>query len=485
VSLSGSQDFGYFRRLLDAGQVPQLADFDAPGFIAEHHTALPAPACGERICLQTLLGVMTSLSARANCTMLQLGLNSPIEATPGNRPPLNLSVVVDVSGSMATAGKIDFVRSGLGLLIDGLRDTDKLAIVTYSSGVSVPFPMEEIALGRARARGVAQGLVAEGSTNLHGGLEQGYRQAALGYDSGRQNRVILLSDGQPTAGITDQPSIIAMSRAHNSDGIGLTTIGLGTDFNAGLMRDLALQADGNFYFLEDSSAVSEVFTEELSYFTVPVAFDLRLTLTAGSAYLFGRAYGSPFWTDTAAGGQLEIPSVFLAHRDSASDQTPQGGRRGGGSALLVELMPRALADDGSGVKSAEVAEVELSFREPGTNRTVTETAVVDYPYSPWVTPATGHFQGRDLAVVQKSFVMLNIYMGIERACRAFHERNDAPGALAGLRRLIAAVDDYNEEVRDADITADRALLAQLVSVMERNGTERVDEPAPVNPWPAD
>jgi Ca-activated chloride channel homolog len=485
VSISGSQDFGYFRRLLDAGQVPRPGDFDAAGFFAEHHTALPPPTCGERICLQTLLGVMTSLSADAGCTMLQLGLNSPIEANPGNRPPLNLSVVVDVSGSMAAAGKIDFVRQGLGLLIDGLRDGDNLAIVTYSTDVAVPFPMADITLNRAQARAVASGLVAAGSTNLYGGLERGYAEAARHYDSGRQNRVIMLSDGQPTAGIVDAASIVAMSRAHNSDGIGLTTIGLGTDFNAALMRDLALQADGNFYFLEDSAAVGEVFTEELSYFTVPVAFDLRLRLTAGAPYAFGRAYGSPFWVDTAAGGELAIPSVFLAHRESDDDQTPDGGRRGGGSALLVELEPRALADDGSGATTAEVGRVELSFREPGTNRIVTEAVTIAYPFASWVMPEAGYFQGRDIAVVQKSFVMLNIYIGIERASHAFHENDDAPGALAGLRRLLAAVDDYNEEIADADIASDRALLVQLIAVIERNGIPRVEQPPRANPWPAD
>jgi Ca-activated chloride channel homolog len=389
VSLSGSQDFGYFRRLLDAGQVPRPGDFDASGFFAEHHSALPPPTCGERICLQTLLAAMTSLSTDARCTMLQLGLNSPIEANPGNRPPLNLSVVVDVSGSMAAAGKIDFVRQGLGLLIDGLRDGDNLAIITYSTDVAVPFPMADITLNRVQARAVASGLVANGSTNLHGGLQRGYAEAASHYDSGRQNRVIMLSDGQPTAGITDSASILAMSRAHNSDGIGLTTIGLGTDFNAALMRDLALQADGNFYFLEDSAAVGEVFTEELSYFTVPVAFDLRLRLTAGAPYLFGRAYGSPFWANTLAGGELVIPSVFLAHRVSADDQTPDGGRRGGGSALLVELEPRALTDDGSGATTAQVGRAELSFREPGSDRTVTQAVTIDYPFAPWVMPESG------------------------------------------------------------------------------------------------
>ena len=55
----------------------------------------------------------------------------------------------------------------------------------------------------------------------------------------------------------------------------------------------------------------------------------------------------------------------------------------------------------------------------------------------------------------------------------------------GLRRLLAAVDDYNEEVADADIASDRALLVQLIAVIERNGIPRVEQPPRVNPWPAD
>ena len=62
ISLGGAQDFGYFRALLDAGRVPETKDFDAAGFFAEHHTQLPPPTCGERVCLQTMLAVMSNLS---------------------------------------------------------------------------------------------------------------------------------------------------------------------------------------------------------------------------------------------------------------------------------------------------------------------------------------------------------------------------------------------------------------------------------------
>ena len=314
VSFGGAQDFGFFRGQLEAGLVPSMASLDAPGFFAEHHVQLPPPACGARICLQPMVAVMGNLMNGENCTMLNLGLNSPIAADPGERPPLSLAVVVDVSGSMQGA-KIEFVRQGLELLIDGMRDEDELAIITYSDAAEVVTEMTPVGSARVELRRVARGLQADGATNLHAGLIAGYRQVLDTIDGDRQNRVILLSDGVPTAGITHVQSILEESRGYNSDGIGLTTVGLGHDFNIELMRGLAEQADGNFYFLEDSGAVDEVFDEELSFFVVPVAFDLELSLTAGSDYEFGRAMGSPLGEDRAAGGALEIPSVFVAHRD--------------------------------------------------------------------------------------------------------------------------------------------------------------------------
>jgi Ca-activated chloride channel family protein len=485
VALGGAQDFGYFRRLVTAGQVPRTQDFDAAGFFAEHHTKLPAPVCGQRVCLQTMMAVMTSLSSSASCTMLQLGLNSTLVADPAMRPPLNLVVSVDVSGSMNTGGKIEFVRAGLEQLIDGLRDTDKLALVSYSDQAKLLFPMADVGLRRAELRALIQGLQANGATALHDGLQMAYAEALKNHDSGRQNRVILLSDGQPTIGITSSPAIVAMSRGYNSDGVGLTTIGVGTDFNPVLMRELAQQADGNFYFVENAGAVKEVFGDELSYFTVPVAYDLKLELEAGSLYNLGHAYGSSFWKEGGlTSGGLEVPSVFLAHRRSHDDQTAEGGRRGGGSALLVELMPKHAVDDGSGATTAQVARVRVSFREPGSNRIVTDEVLVNYPHAPWVTPEQGFFQSSDVTIVQKSFVMLNLYTAIEEACRDFHG-GERRSILPRLRRLRAAVVDYNEEVKDQDIVSDLALLDQLITVLRQSGVIDPETQPPANPWPAD
>jgi Ca-activated chloride channel family protein len=294
--------------------------------------------------------------------------------------------------------------------------------------------------------------------------------------------VILLSDGNPTAGVIATDSILSDSRAYNSDGIGLTTVGLGADFNIALMRGLAQQADGNFYFLEDAGAVGEVFEEELSFFVVPVAFDLSLTVEAGPDYDFGRALGTPFWSNSARGGRLDVPSVFLAHRDSDQDVTKDDGRRGGGSSLLVELMPRA---ESSGEEDPLVATLELSFRDPESNELVEDQVVVSYPHPAQVLEERGYFDAAKLASIQKSFVMLNIFVGIERVVIDYHSNRAGARTLSELDTLIAAVADYNDEVGDKDIELDLELLDRLRQNLVRAGIVDALDGVPRDPWPAD
>ncbi|MCA9557673.1 MAG: VWA domain-containing protein, partial [Myxococcales bacterium] len=479
------QDFGFVRRLLAANRVPMPDDFDASGFFAEHHTPLPPPDCGERVCLQAMLGVMGNLANGGNCTLLQVGLNSPIAASPDNRPPLNLVVVVDVSGSMEADGKLDFVRDGLSQTVAELFDDDQLAIVKYSDRAEVVFELAPMRGHRNDMLRAVESLVPEGSTNLHDGLRMGYEQALAAYDSGRQNRVILLSDGLPTAGITDTDAILSMSRRFNSDGVGLTTVGLGLDFNRALMSGLAQQGDGNFYFLENAAAVEEVFTEELSYFTVPVAFDVHLRVREGSDFRLRRAFGSPLFAETEDGGRLDVPSVFLAHRVAHDDVGPGNGRRGGGSALLIELEP---VDEPTGeAGEATVGVVEIEFREPGSDAIIRQQVEVRSPDAPGTLRPEGFFENR---IVEKSFVMLNIYVGMVMASEAFHVERAPEAAIGILQRVVAAAVDYedsaNDGAGDVDIDLDIELMLDFIRVIEANGGRPpVESDIPEDPWPAD
>ena len=143
-------------------------------------------------------------------------------------------------------------------------------------------------------------------------------------------------------------------------------------------------------------------------------------------------------------------------------------------------------DDGSGVTEADVATIEVEFREPGTNEIIQDTVVVNYPMAPWETALAGYWDATDVSVVHKSFVMLNIFVGLQNAVAAYHNDDDAPGAIAAIERLVAAVEDYNEEIGDLDMELDVELLNQLRDVMFANGIPQPPPPTiPLDPWPAD
>ena len=253
------------------------------------------------------------------------------------------------------------------------------------------------------------------------------------------------------------------------------------------MRGLSERGDGNFYFVEDAGAVTEVFTDEISFFTVPVAFDMEMTVTMGAQYEIVEAHGSSQWESTATGGHLAQPSVFLAHRVSHADVTSSGGRRGGGSALMLELQPSSSAD--RGITSVDIATVNVRFREPGTNRIVEDNVVIHYPNSPWIVPPTGYFQASDPTIIQKSFLMLALYEAMESACTLYHQ-GDRNGAVGTVRRAMAAARDYNDSANngagDVDVALDLQLMQELIDVFLRNGaTEPVALRIPHDPWPAD
>lgn len=483
IGLGGAGDFGFFRELLDSGIVPMQGQFDAAGFFHEHQITLPPPTCGQQVCVQAQLGAIGGLFGDGQMAMLHLGLNTPVTIDPDTRPPLTLAVVVDTSGSMG-GEKIEYTRQGLVRLIGELDDGDWLSIVEYNDYATVVAAMGPVAGRRAQLTALAEGLDATTSTNLYDGLELGYREIMTAFDAERFHRVILLSDGVPTAGITSESAILAMSAGFNAQGLGITTIGLGTDFNAPLMRGLAEQGNGNHYFLEDTTAVDEVFLEELRYFAIPVAFDVTLAVQEGSHYAFGQAFGSSFWQDETGGGRVEVPSVFIAHRlddgDVFGGDAGVPGRRGGGSALLVRLVPREplpAAVDGL----AEVSTIDVSFREPGATALTTTQLVVTHPYG---VPDEGVFVTSDPSSTHKVLVMLEAYRAIEIACLKFHTGLGA-GGLEVLRRVQAALTDYNDEIADLDIAADLALIEQLAQVLLANGVEEPDVTLPADPWPAD
>jgi len=469
VGQGGAQDFGLFRQILEDGGIPAPETIDDVGFFAEHVLDLPAPDCGADVCVHGMLGVMGNMLTGANCTMVLVGMNTPIDPSEIPRPPLNLALAIDVSGSME-GQSIQAVVRGLERMIPALQPDDRVTIVAFANEGEVV--ADYLAGADAGLAAAIDSLHAGGKTNIYDGLRQAFDIVAANEDAGRQNRVILLSDGVATAGITSPATIAGLAEQYAEEGIGLTTIGVGEEFDVQLMRTLAEQGAGSFYFLEDASAVEEVFVEEVEAFLLPLAERVEIDIDVGDGYDLRAVYGTKQAEIIGNTAIIDIPILQLAHRDSSSDNA--NGRRGGGGAMLVEVTP-------NGGAAADVGDLQFVYRDPVTGQAVDQSVSIDSPLSVGETPQDGYFAD---ASVEKSFVMLNIYVAFRMASQRAVVGDD-PGALAVLRSLLENAEAWVDDNPDDDIEDDLKYVRLFIQNIEnRAGSENVPTPVP-EPWPFD
>ncbi|WP_437297557.1 vWA domain-containing protein [Sorangium sp. So ce426] len=478
VSQGGAQDFGLFRQILEDGEIPGPDTLDDVGFFAEHKLDYPAATCGEDVCMHGLLGIMGNMISGSPCTLIQIGMNSPVDLGALERPPLHLVIAVDTSGSMQ-GDPIAYVRAGLVEMIDALEPTDRISLVRYSDTAELVLEQAE-GSDREALTEAFEGLTARGSTNLYEGLFTAYALAERHLDPAWQNRVIFLSDGVATAGLTSPQRLVSLAAGYAEKGIGLTAIGVGAEFDVDAMRGISEVGAGNFYFLEDPKAVEEVFAEEVKTFLVPLALDVELDVAVGDGYVVRGAYGTNGWQGGERGGAVHIPSLFLAGRTSAAE--PVGsGRRGGGGAILLELVPKP---DQRGVEDPRaVGSLALSWRHPLTGEAHAQEVDIEAPSAPDAPPEAGYFSGD---TVEKGFVMLNLFAGFKLAAQLAADA-DPRTARRTLEALRPNVEAWLADHPDPDVEDDLRyvdLFIENLITAEANVQPYVPADPP-NPWPAD
>jgi Ca-activated chloride channel family protein len=149
--------------------------------------------------------------------------------------PLNISVVIDRSGSMS-GDKIRNAKQAAKFIVDQLNPDDYFSVVMYDQTVDVVHEASKVENKQAIKLKIDR-IVDRGSTNLMGGAMKGYEQVRKNYRSGYINRVLLLSDGLANEGITDAKQIERIVRKKSMDeGISISTFGVGNDYNEDLMN---------------------------------------------------------------------------------------------------------------------------------------------------------------------------------------------------------------------------------------------------------
>jgi len=177
------------------------------------------------------------------------------------RPPVNLALVLDRSGSM-TGDKIAKAREAAIQALRRLNHRDRFALVAYDHQVETIVPAQSAGNSEwieTRIRQIRPG----GNTALFGAVSQGAAEVRKAMGSNMVHRVILLSDGLANVGPSNPNDLGRLGAALLKEGISVTTVGVGTDYNEDLMAQLAGRSDGNHYFVEASRDLPRIFAAEL------------------------------------------------------------------------------------------------------------------------------------------------------------------------------------------------------------------------------
>ncbi|MDR2820265.1 MAG: VWA domain-containing protein [Desulfovibrio sp.] len=234
-------------------------------------------------------------------------IEAPTVIHKAKRPPVAVSLVIDKSGSMEEARKMAYAKTAGRLLINNLGPDDLFSLTTYDNAVKVLAPLQPVK-DKNRLLKLIDGIIPDGMTFLSGGLEKGVEQLKTVRHEG-PSRVILLSDGLANVGVTQPEMVAAIGAKARNTGVGVTTIGLGLDFNEDLMQLLAQRGGGQYYYIKDSEYLPSVFAQELKLVADSFTRDLRVTFTRPSAISRAKVYG---YSTTAKDMTLDIEMSDIA-----------------------------------------------------------------------------------------------------------------------------------------------------------------------------
>ncbi len=417
-----------------------LATIAGPGPLVVDHARFTA---GRTLMMEGRLGNARLAANQDNQTFISVSVKAAADSAATTPSPLELAIVIDRSGSMKGKRLQNAVAAAQGM-IRRLRDGDVVSVIAYNTTTETLVPSTTIdASSRERAIAAVSGLDARGDTCISCGIDAGMDM--LKRRSGMVERMLLLSDGEATAGVRNVAGFRRIASTVRSLGAAISTIGVDVDYNERVMTALAQESNGAHYFVENPSGLPRVFDQELSSLVHTVAKDTNLTLSLAPGVEVEQVFDRSFRRD---GNRVVVPMGSFAAGDTKT--------------LLVRVhVPRGAAGERA-IADVTLDYDDLDARAPGSCHGSLATLLVDDPSqaSPMDPLVQGRFERSETASTLREANQLFASGNAEEAKRKLAKRLDA------VRHHRAVAEKAAPKPRKKEVAADFERQAAVLGQAE-------------------
>jgi len=461
--MGGSGALDHMAELVDGGIVLDGETVALGALTASYHQSVAVPAGAALVAFAN--PEHTAIHTGGGTTHIQIGVQAASGELP-QRPPVQLMLVLDTSGSMAGL-KIDQARQAALGVIDALDPSDSFGLVTYSDEARIAHPLGLVGDGEAARAAIGRARNG-GGTNIADGLAVAYERLLEQRNPEAITRVVLLSDGEPTQGITDPSHIQRQAWTAFQDGLQTTTLGFGVGFNSSLMMGIAREGKGNYHFVRDGAGLARVLDEELEQLTHVVAQAVRLRVELPADVTLVRVLGADI-LDESASRRVRAVETKLDERIArelgiASDREEQDES---GLKLVIPsfhlgkhhvVMLEVAVPAGTGLR--ELASVEVKYKDMLSKRNETQTATATVTRSEDKGAALASLDPRvkkNLLGFQTGEAMVRAGAMVDRG-----RAKEAVDLIDGQMTLLAVA---AERWRDTELGDDVTLLGRYKDVL--------------------
>lgn len=315
--------YSNFRRMINLGQLPPADAVRVEEFINYFDYNYPQPTSEDPIKITTEVG---TCPWRKENRLLRVALKSR-EIPKEELAPSNLVFLIDVSGSMDGADRLGLVKSSLKLLVNNLRDKDRVAIVTYAGEANSVLKSTKGSDKQAILNALNK-LRADGYTAGGQGIELAYKIAKENFIKGGNNRIIMCSDGDFNVGVSSKEGLEALIEKERNTGVFLSVLGYGMgNYKDAKMQVLAEKGNGNAAYIDDLQEANKVLVHEFGGTLYTIGKDVKLQLEFNPSQV--QAY------------RLVGYESRILNKEDFNDDTKDAGEMGVGHTVtaLYEIVP--------------------------------------------------------------------------------------------------------------------------------------------------